>query len=66
MMNSNLARATFSLVDSRNLERGRAKLSRLEGIHSVGVSVLTQMVYVEYDPREIDIGKIRTILKRVR
>jgi hypothetical protein len=65
-MNDNLARATFSLVDIRTLERSRAKLSRLEGIHSVGVSVLTQMVYVEYDPQEINIAKIKNVLKRVR
>jgi Heavy-metal-associated domain len=66
LMNNNLARATFSFPDGRKIERSRAKLSRLEGIHSVGVSVLTQMVYVEYDPREITIEKIRTALKRVR
>jgi copper chaperone CopZ len=63
-MNNNLARATFSFVDGRNVERGRAKLSRLEGIHSVGVSVLTQMVSVEYDPQEITLEKIRAVLKR--
>ncbi|HZY46306.1 MAG TPA: heavy-metal-associated domain-containing protein [Candidatus Bathyarchaeia archaeon] len=63
-MNGNLARATFSFDDSRILERSRARLSKLDGIYSVGVSVLTQMVYVEYDPREITIEKIRTTLKR--
>jgi hypothetical protein len=65
-MNNDIARATFSFVDGRNLERTRAKLSGLEGIHSVGVSVLTQMIFVEYDPQEISIAKIRTLLKRTR
>ncbi len=66
MMNNNLARATFSFVNDQNFERSRAKLSKLEGIHSVGVNILTQMVYVEYDPQEITLGKIRTVLKHVR
>jgi len=64
-MDNNMARATFSFTDVRNLERGRMRLSKLGGIHSVDVSLLTQMVAVEYDPQEISLETIRNILKRV-
>ena len=65
-MNHNTARATFSVDDGRKLEKNRATLSRMEGIHSVGFNVLSQMVYVEYDPRQISIESIRAVLKRSR
>jgi hypothetical protein len=65
-MSNNMARATFSVDDSRKLEKNRAKLSRLEGVHSVGINVLSQMVYIEYDPQKISIEKIRTALRRPR
>jgi len=64
-MDNNMARATFSFTDGRTLERGRVRLSKLEGIHSVNVSLLTQMVSVEYDPQELTLERIRTVLKRV-
>ncbi len=64
-MDNNIARATFSFTDGRTLERGRVRLSKVGGIHSIDVSLLTQMVSVEYDPQEITLEKIRTILKRV-
>jgi heavy-metal-associated domain-containing protein len=64
-MNNNTARATFSFTDGRTLERGRVRLSKLDGILSINVSLLTQMVSVEYDPQEITLEKIRAILKRV-
>jgi hypothetical protein len=66
LMNNNIARATISIEDSGKLERSRARLSRLEGVHSVGVNLLTQMISVEYDPGEISLEKIRTALKLAR
>jgi len=62
-MKDNIARATFSFVDDRDLETSRAKLSRLKGVHSVGVNVLAQMVCIEYDPGQTTLAKIRIALK---
>ncbi len=59
-----IARATLSVAgdESKNLKRRRLRLAKLNGVRSVGVNHLTDMVYVEYDPRKITLDKIRSVL----
>jgi hypothetical protein len=61
----NIAKATVSVSGGgpKDLERRRIMLSKLDGVYTVGINYLTDMVYVEYDSGKITLKKIRTALK---
>ena len=59
-----IARATLSVSrdGSGNLKNKRLRLSKLNGVRTVFVNYLTNMISVEYDSRKVTLDKIRSVL----